>query len=81
MTLAPDDALARKYLRFCAIEGIEVAGIEFITDRQGQRFTYDVNGTTNYSSGVEQAVGVDGMRELAKYIKGMAGCASLDRVA
>ena len=79
--LAAEDPLARKYLRFCAIEGIEVAGIEFITDRDGRRFTYDVNGTTNYSSGVEQAVGVDGMRELAKYIKGMAGCASLDRVA
>ena len=79
--LEADDPLVRKYLRFCAIEGIEIAGIEFITGRDGRRYTYDVNGTTNYSSGVERAVGVDGMGELAKYIKGMAGCASLDRVA
>ena len=80
-TLSADDPLVQKYLRFCALEGVEVAGIEFITDRHGRRSTYDVNGTTNYSSGVERAVGVDGMRELAKYIRGMAGCASLDRVA
>jgi hypothetical protein len=81
VTLGSDDPLLRNYLRFCALEGVEIAGIEFITDRNGERYTYDVNGTTNYSSGVERAVGVEGMKVFAEYLRDMAGCASIERAA
>ena len=30
--------------------GLDQAGIEFIEDKNGERFVYDINGTTNYSS-------------------------------
>jgi hypothetical protein len=50
-------------------EGLEVAGIEFVEDRQGRRYTYDINGTTNYNSGVGREVGIDGMRALARYLR------------
>ncbi len=67
--LTADDPLVEQYRALCANEGIELAGIEFVEDADGRRYTYDINGTTNYNSKVGAAVGVDGMRELAKYIK------------
>jgi len=63
------DALVRSYIKMCRAEGIEVAGIEFVEDAEGRRYTYDINGTTNYNSALGRQVGVDGMRELARYIK------------
>ena len=48
--------------------GISLAGIEFVTDAQGQRYTYDINGTTNYNSDVELQAGVEGMTFLARMV-------------
>lgn len=79
--LDENDPLVLSYLRLCAVEGIEVAGIEFITDKRGRRYTYDINGTTNYSGVLAQETGVHGMGELARYLKGMAGCASVETAA
>jgi hypothetical protein len=67
--LTRNDPLVQQYLTMCAAEGLEIAGIEFVEDAQGQRYTYDINGTTNYNSGVGEAVGIDGMREVARYLK------------
>ena len=53
----------------CAVERIEVAGIEFVEDAAGRRYTYDINANTNYNSAVGRALGIDGMRELAKWLK------------
>ena len=33
----------------CEGEGLDLAGIEFVEDADGNRYTYDINGTTNYS--------------------------------
>jgi len=71
-TLAPmkaDDPLVDPYLKLCAAEGIELAGIEFVQGHDGERYTYDINATTNYNPAVGEAAGVDGMRELAKYLR------------
>ncbi len=70
--LTGDDPLVEKYRALCAKEGIEVAGIEFVEDTDGRRYTYDINGTTNYNSKVGAAVGIDGMREVARYIRRVA---------
>ena len=67
--LTADDPLVRSYVRMLQAEGIEVAGIEFVEDAEGNRYTYDINGTTNYSGVLGKQIGIDGMRELARYLR------------
>ena len=67
--ITADDPLVRSYVRMLRAEGIEVAGIEFVEDAQGRRYTYDINGTTNYSGVLGRQIGIDGMRELARYLR------------
>lgn len=60
--------------QFLAQAGVDVAGIEFIEDQQGQLFVYDVNTNTNYNSGAEQRAGGErtGMGAIADYLIGLA---------
>ncbi|MCO4748424.1 MAG: alpha-L-glutamate ligase [Proteobacteria bacterium] len=67
--LTADDPLVQKLVAMCVAEGIEVAGIEFIVDAEGNRYVYDINGTTNYSGVLAEQTGVHGMHELAKYLR------------
>ena len=64
-----DDPLVRAYIRLLAAEGLDLAGIEFVTDANGDRYTYDINGTTNYSGVLAQETGIDGMREVARWLR------------
>jgi hypothetical protein len=57
-----------RYTRFIAANGIGIAGIEFITDREGELWTYDVNTNTNYNPDAEKAAGKFGMRAIACYL-------------
>ena len=68
-TLDSTDPLVDKYLRLIQSEGIDVAGIEFVEADDGQRYTYDINGTTNYNAKLGSQIGVDGMAELVDYVK------------
>ena len=77
--LSGDEPLVQSYLRFCAAEGLEIAGIEFVEDERGERYTYDVNGTTNYNAGVGKQTNVDGMREIACYLRRLASRQSQPR--
>ncbi len=67
--LSPDDSLVQQYVAMCRGEGIDIAGIEFVEDAQGLRYTYDINGTTNYSGVLGEKLGIDGMREFARYLR------------
>lgn len=67
--LEADDPLVARYRALCAGEGIEIAGIEFVEDDQGRRYTYDINGTTNYNESLGEEIGVDGMGEVARYLR------------
>lgn len=60
--------LIEKLTKFLAANKIDVAGIEFIIDQDGQVYTYDVNTNTNYNSDAENAYGTFGMLELAKHL-------------
>ena len=60
--------LVGAYERFLADNGIHIAGVEFITDRDGVAYTYDVNTNTNYNSQAEAAVGLRGMHAVAAYL-------------
>jgi len=63
-----DDPVIEQYIRFMEGNGIDLAGIEFIEDQGGNKLTYDVNGTTNYSPAVEQATGVNGMKTVVQLL-------------
>jgi hypothetical protein len=63
-----DDPIIEKYEQLLQTNGIQVAGIEFIKDQEGQIFTYDINTNTNYNSDAEAVSGKYGMLELAKYL-------------
>jgi len=57
--------IVERYQRFLGDNGIGIAGIEFITDRDGKLYTYDVNTNTNYNSDAEREAGIFGMRAIA----------------
>ena len=61
-------ALKRQYENFLTANAIDVAGIEFITDTDGVRHTYDVNTNTNYNPEAEARAGRSGMNTLAQYL-------------
>ncbi len=56
------------YEAFLKGNRIDVAGIEFIQDKEGTIYTYDVNTNTNYNKDAESKYGQYGMLELAKYL-------------
>lgn len=60
--------ILQKYEAFLQQNGIHFAGIEFITDEQGEIFTYDVNTNTNYNPDAERVAGVSGMGAIAEYL-------------
>ena len=60
--------IVERYRRFLADNGIGIAGIEFIVDKRGDLYTYDVNTNTNYNSEAEQEADLYGMRAIARYL-------------
>lgn len=67
--LTPDDPLVQQYIALCRAEGLTLAGIEFVEDADGNRYTYDINGTTNYSGVLGEQIGIDGMTEVVRGLK------------
>jgi len=61
--------IIERYQRFLAANGIGIAGIEFIADREGEIYTYDVNTNTNYNAAAEAEAGLFGMRAIAAYLE------------
>ena len=72
-----DHPIIDRYAAFLSANGIEIAGIEFITDLNGQLYTYDVNTNTNYNSDAEAKADASGMQAIARYLS--AELAHLDR--
>ena len=64
-----ENELTKKYEKFIAANGIEIAGIEYIADKKGAIYTYDVNTNTNYNSQAEKNSEIKGMRSIAKFLK------------
>lgn len=54
----------------------QVAAFEFITDRQGRSWFYDINTNTNYNPDAERRAGVSAMARLADYLGGLARAAA-----
>ena len=66
-----------QYAAFLSTNGIDIAGIEFITDLDGKFYTYDVNTNTNYNSDAEAKANASGMQAIAQYLT--AELVQLDR--
>ena len=64
--LTAADPLIRQYVGLMQAYAVDVAGIEFVEDESGVRYTYDINGTTNYNQEVEARHGLDGMGAIAE---------------
>jgi len=64
-----ENELTEKYENFIAANGIEIAGIEYITDKKGEIYTYDVNTNTNYNSQAEKISEIKGMKSIAAFLK------------
>lgn len=60
--------LLENYRRFLMDNGIQIAGIEFISNIKGESYTYDVNTNTNYNSEAEEVAGISGMGAIAAYL-------------
>jgi len=71
-----DAGLKHRYEAFLSANGIDVAGIEFVTDSAGAVFTYDVNTNTNYNPDAEARAGRSGMETLAGYLGAELKCVS-----
>lgn len=63
-----DHPILSRYRQFLLTNRIHIAGIEFITDRTGKLYTYDVNTNTNYNPNAEARAGISGMRRIAEYL-------------
>jgi len=63
------NSLIDKYEKFISKNGIEIAGIEYIVDKKGEIYTYDVNTNTNYNSVAERDSKIKGMKSIAEFLK------------
>ncbi len=63
-----DDPILQQYESFMQHHDIEIAAIEFITDAEGRKYTYDLNINTNYNKEAEQRAGVSAMNAMARFL-------------
>ncbi len=58
-----------KYEKLLKSNNIEIAGIEYIVDKNGLHYTYDINTNTNYNSVAEEKSKIKGMDSIASFLK------------
>ena len=63
-----DHPILERYRHFLADNETHIVGIEFILDKDGELYTYDINTNTNYNPTAETEAGVSGMRRIAEYL-------------
>ena len=63
------NSLIKKYKKFILANGIEIAGIEYVIDKNGEIYTYDVNTNTNYNPQAEKESKLKGMKSIAEFLK------------
>ncbi|NDF12401.1 MAG: alpha-L-glutamate ligase [Proteobacteria bacterium] len=64
-----NDPIIGKLEKFLKATGIEVAGIEFIRDKNNQVYVYDINTNTNYNPEAEQKAGVSAITKLTEFLR------------
>ena len=61
---------APRYEAMLRAANVEVAGIEYIRDRQGRIYTYDINVNTNYNTEAERKAGKSAFAALCDFLAG-----------
>ncbi|MBL8874694.1 MAG: alpha-L-glutamate ligase [Phycisphaerae bacterium] len=59
------DPIIERYRAFLRANAISVCGIEFVEGRDGRKYTYDINSTTNYNPQIEAQVRVPATQRVA----------------
>lgn len=67
------DPLLLRYSMFLRSTGLDVCGVEFIEGPDGEKYTYDLNGTTNYNSDVEAVAPTSATQALARLLQSELG--------
>ncbi len=63
-----NDPIIDDYRKVLRANDIHIAGIEFIVDADGNKYTYDINTNTNYNPIAESKAGQSGMSAIAHYL-------------
>jgi len=63
-----DDSIIHAYEKVLNDNDIHIAGIEFIVDADGTKYTYDINTNTNYNPAAEKSAGRSGMDAIATFL-------------
>ena len=63
-----NNPVIQQYENVINTNGIEIAGIEFITSELGEIYTYDINTNTNYNSEAEKLSNIKGMKSIAEFL-------------
>ncbi len=61
--------IVKKCENFLKANDIGIAGIEYVVDKNGKLYVYDVNTNTNYNSIAEKKANKYGMLEIASFLK------------
>lgn len=64
-----NDPIIAKLEKFLAANKIEVAGVEFIRDKDGKAYVYDINTNTNYNPEAEKKAGMSAIKVLTDFLK------------
>jgi hypothetical protein len=64
-----NDPIIGQLESFLQRHGIEVAGVEFIRDRSGQAYVYDINTNTNYNPAIERHASSPALEQLASFLE------------
>lgn len=62
------DPIIEAYRNVLCANAVHIAGIEFIVDERGTKYTYDINTNTNYNPAAEAASNRSGMGAIADYL-------------
>ena len=60
--------IIEQYKKVLKNNNIEIAGIEFVEDNNGELFNYDINTNTNYNSIAESLSDFKGMKAIAEFL-------------
>ncbi len=63
------DPIVGKMEKFLKANGIEVAGVEFIRDKNNTVFVYDINTNTNYNPEAEKKAGISAITALTTFLR------------
>ena len=56
------------FIKILSTNGIEIAGIEYITGKDESHYTYDINTNTNYNPIAEEKSKEKGMDSIANFL-------------